>query len=201
MHKYFQKYNFIIGLSILFLFISSYASNFEDKVKKLEQAHNCHDVKKGLTFYAEAAKFVMVGRWEVEGKDKLRERFEWDAAVNGTLKFMDIKTSGDTVTCKVEERNHMFKLLGIETIHYEYVTFLFKKGLIKEVRAKLTPKATKIIEESFFSFVNWASSKRSQALAELKADGKFLFIKEKAEKWLTLLREYRNKVKNEPNKR
>lgn len=196
MHKYFHKHHLIIGFSMVFLVVSSFASNLEDKVRKLEQAYNSHDVRKGLTLYAVEAKFVMVGRWEVEGKEKLRERFEWDAAINGTLKFKDIKTSGDTVTCKVEERNHMFKLLGIETIHYEYVTFLFNNGLIKEVQAKLTPQSARIIEESFSSFVYWASTKRSQALAQLKSDGNFLFIKEKASQWLTLLKEYQDTVKN-----
>lgn len=176
---------------ILFLLVMmSCGSKLDNRVKLLEEAHNNHNIEKSITFYSDDVRFVLVGGWVAEGKDNLKERFEWDFAINGSLKFKDYKTNKDTVICKVEERNDFFTLLNIDAVYYEYSKFIFENELIKEVQAKLTPESFETIENSFSSFINWVSSERSQELDDLKSNGNFSFTKEKADKWLKLLRTY-----------
>jgi len=178
---------------LLLLIFTSCTSNFEDKIKLLEETHNNHEIDKVISLYADDAKFVLVGGWVAEGKDNLIERFNWDFAVNGSLKFYNYKTINDTVVCKVEERNDFFQMLDIDVVKYDYSKFIFEGNVIKEVRAKLNPESKNLIEDSMSSFIIWVSSEKPGELDSLKLNGNFIFTKEKSKNWLELLKAYRDK--------
>jgi len=186
-------------LLLLVIIFTSCTSKLDDKVKLLEQAHNNHEIDKVISLYANDAKFVLVGGWVAEGKDKLIERFNWDFAVNGSLKFYDYKTIKDTVICKVEERNDFFQMLDIDVAKYDYSKFIFEDNVIKEVRAKLNQESKNLIEDSMSSFIIWASSEKSGELDSLKLNGNFSFTSEKSKIWLELLNAYRDKSKSDKN--
>ena len=177
--------------TILVLFLlNSCISNPVEQLVLLEDAHNSHDIERCLNFYTNDARFVLVDGWVAEGKDKLRERFEWDFAMHGSLQFTDCKAIKDTVFCKVEERNDFFYLLGIDAVNYEYSKFIFEHGLIKEVQAKVSQQSIKTIDNALSEFILWASSERIVELDELVAHGDLVFTADKAEKWMILLQTY-----------
>ena len=177
--------------TILVLFLmNSCISNPVEQLVLLEDAHNSHDIERCLNIYTNDARFVLVDGWVAEGKDKLRERFEWDFAMQGSLQFADCKVIKDTVVCKVEERNDFFYLLGIESVNYEYSKFIFEHGLIKEVQAKVSQQSIETIDNAMSEFMLWASSERILELDELLADGDLVFSADKAEKWIILLQTY-----------
>jgi len=180
---------------LLLIIFTSCTSKLEDKIKLLEEKHNKHEIDKVVSLYADDAKFVLVGGWVAKGKDKLIERFNWDFAINGSLKFYDYKTINDTVICKVEERNDFFQMLDIDVVKYDYSKFIFEDNIIKEVRAKLNQESNDLIENSMSSFIFWVSSEKPDELDSLKLNGNFLFTSEKSEKWLKLLKAYKDKLK------
>ena len=187
--------------TILVLFLmNSCISNPVEQLALLEEAHNSHDIERCLDFYTKDAKFDLVDGWIAEGKDKLKERFEWDFAMHGSLRFTDFKVIKDTVICKVEERNDFFYLLGIDAVNYEYSKFIFKHGLIKEVQAKVSQQSIETIDNALSKFMLWASSERILELDELIADGNLVFTADKAEKWMLLLQTYATeKMREETN--
>jgi len=196
-HYTFQDLRHYILLVVIIF--TSCTSNLDDRVKLLEQAHNNHEIDKVISLYADDAKFILVGGWMAAGKDKLIERFNWDFAVNGSLKFYDYKTFNDTVICKVEERNDFFKMLNINVVEYDYSKFIFEDNLIKEVQAKLNQESKNLIEDSMSSFISWASSERLVEIDSLKSNGSFAFTREKSRKWLELLRAYKEKSNSGKN--
>ena len=193
----FQDIRLFIFLLLIMIF--SCTSKLEDKIKLMEEAHNNHEIDRVTSLYTDDAKFVLINGWVAEGKDNLIERFNWDFSVNGSLKFLDYKTIKDTVICKVEERNDFFRMLNINVVEYDYTKFIFKGNLIKEVQAKLNQDSNDLIEDSFSSFVHWASLNRPEELDSLKSNGNFTFIKEKSKKWIELLKVYREDSKSDNN--
>lgn len=181
-------------LFLLFVMILGCSPRLEDRLKAYEDAHNSHDVEKVMVFYAEDFRFEMVGSWVAEGKEEMRKLEEWDAAVNSHLTFTDLKVSGDTVTCKATERNDLYRIAGIEGMHYKSSIFIFYDGLIKEIKAEQTEKSVRAKEVVFKSFIEWASKERSQELTELKYEGEYVFSAENAKRWLALLQEWRKET-------
>lgn len=188
-----------IRLYIIMLIIItvSCTSKLDDKIKQLEESHNKHEIDKVLSLYKDDAKFILVGAWVAEGKDKLRERFNWDFSINGSLKFIDYQTIKDTVTCKIEERNDFFRLLDIDVVKYDYAKFIFEDRLIKEVKAKLNQDSKDMIDNAFSSFILWASSERPEELETLKSNGNFIFTKENSKNWLDILKTYNDDNKSD----
>jgi len=179
-----------INTILVLLLLNSCISNPVEQLVLLEDAHNSHDIERCLNIYTNDARFVLVDGWVAEGKDKLRERFEWDFAMHGSLQFADYKVIKDTVLCKVEERNDFFYLLGIDAVNYEYSKFIFEHGLIKEVQAKVSQQSIETIDNAMSEFMLWASSDRILELDELMADGNLVFTADKAEQWMLLLQTY-----------
>ena len=72
------KFNFqFVGLLFFLnvLFLTSCTPQYENQIKILEEAHNNHLIDKVSSLYTDDAKFVLVGSWVAEGKEKLIERF------------------------------------------------------------------------------------------------------------------------------
>ncbi len=186
-----------LNVVIFSLFIMSISCSSESRLVKnlraYKQAHNAHDVNKAMSFYSDDIRFDMVGSWIKKGKDEIRELEEWDAAVNSYLEFTDIEVKGDTIKCKAIEKNDLFTASGIQKLEYESVIFVFQDGLIKEVKAKQTEESLKNMESVFKKFIEWASTEKTKELEELKKKGEFIFTPENAEKWLSLVREWRKK--------
>ncbi len=180
--------------SLLFLStltIAGCSSHLVDQLRAYETAHNNHDIDQILTLVTDDIKFNLVGTSVKEGKAQMRAIEEWDAAVNGQLTFTHVKVRGNTVTCKVVEQNDLFKLYGIEEVHYESAAFIFRDGLIGEIRAQISEESYRAIGETMQSFLEWASQERSQELAVLMPQGEPMYSVDNASQWLALVGEWR----------
>jgi hypothetical protein len=192
-----MKWNGINIITLLlffaFLVLCACSQNLEERLKAMEAAHNNQDVEKHLSFYSDTARFVMLGQWIEKGSDKLRGLFEWDAAINSKLNFYDIEIHGDTVKCKAEERNDFFKIAGLDVVDYEFYIFIYKDGLINEVRAKMSLESIQNFGRLFTPFVLWSQKEKAEEFAKLSSGGQMDFAKDKAEYWLELMREFYSK--------
>jgi hypothetical protein len=179
-------------LFVVVLTTSCTSKKLDEQVKAYQEAHNSGNVKKELSFMAEDIKYALVDEWKIEGKEDLRKLVEMDAVLHSHLIFTDVKVSNNKVTCSAEEQNDLLKLTGIDTLYYEFREFIFEKGLIKEVRAKLTEKSTKALRECGTSFAGWAAENRKEELTELQDKG--LMTKDNVGEWLALMRAWREEM-------
>lgn len=169
------------------------SSSLENRVKAYEQAHNNHDIEKVMSFYTNDITFEIVGTWKKAGKEQVSELAEWDAATNSLMIISDIKVVKDTVTFKLKEANDWFRLAGIEFMYYEPCRMVFVDGLIKELKAEVTQESSLAFQELWPSIYQWIYEERNEELSELISEGEFIYNSENAKKWVTLLKEWRER--------
>jgi len=182
------------ALPVAMLLLLSCSSNHTDRVKAYEASHNSHDVEGTLAFFTDDFRYEMVGSWVAEGREQMRKFEEWDASIGSELSFDNFDVSGDTVMCTVIERNDWFSLVGVDAIYYECVRIIFNNGLIAEITAEQSHESMLAAQTAFQAFIEWAIKEHPQRLAELMSGAKFEFSKETADKWLSLLKEWRQQL-------
>jgi hypothetical protein len=191
LQHYSQRTAAISLLMLLPLLVLSCSSDLKDRLQTYEDAHNSHDVEQALLCFTDDIRFEMVGSWIRQGKEEMRDYEEWDAAVNSHFTFRDISISGDTIFCRLTERNDWFGLAGIDAIDYERARITFRDGLIEEIIAEETEESASATQQGFQSFIQWAARERIYELVELMRGIEFVFAKENAAAWLALLQEWR----------
>jgi hypothetical protein len=181
-------------LSCITILAGSCSPSLTSQVRAMERAHNLHQLDKELSFYADDARFE-TDDWTVQGKDGLRKLFTVDVLLNGSLAFSDISIVGNTVVCKVEEKNDMFRALGVEAVRHERTEIVFKNGLIQKVKG--TESAQSESEAELYkadeAFSAWADKNRLEEVAKLLGGKPFegFLTPENALGFLKLAREWK----------
>ena len=198
MRRFTSKPHIVLYFLFLFLLTTSCSPKLDEKITAYQEAHNSGDVEKEMSFFAEDIKYEVIGRWEVTGKENLKQIAETDVALNSHVIFTDIKSSKNKVTCKVEEENDLLKTCGIDKLYYEYGEFIFEDGLIKEVKTQPTQEGTDALRNSYDAFGVWASENRKEEFDELKSAA--VVTKDNVGKWLALMRQWREESEKEKEK-
>lgn len=159
-------------------------------VKSFEKAYNNHDLDKLLSLYAEDISFEVVGQFMLQGKEELRSLTEYHFALNIQMSLRQYRTNGDSVVCELTETNDWLKTAGIEKAYYS-ATFVVNNGLIRSLRAELTPEKKQALKRVRRFLMEWALQERPGLLAEMMPEGKFVYNAKNARKSLTLLREWK----------
>ena len=194
--KFIKVSVYILSVSWLFFLIPGCSPTLEDKLRSYEQAHNNHDIEKIISMYSNDARFEIVGSWIRSGKEEILGLAEWDSVTNSRMIITDIKTIGDTVTFKLQEGNDWFRLAGIEYMYYEPCRIVFRNGLITELKAETTAESLGLFMEIWPGVFKWLSAEKGDELSALISGGEFVYNRENAEKWLTLLREWKEHTNN-----
>jgi hypothetical protein len=184
-------YNSLLLLS--FILIQGCEPGLEIQVETYEQAHNRHDVEKVMSLYTNDISFEIVGSWKKSGKEQVMGLAEWDAVTNSKMIISDIEIHADTAFFRLKEGNDWFRLAGIEFMYYEPCRMVFYNGMIKEIIAEVTEESLKSFQEVWPPIFQWLSEKRNEELSGLMPGGEFVYSTESARKWLSLLREWREK--------
>lgn len=179
-------------LAVVCAFLMSCAPDLAERVRDYQAACNAHDIEKLMSFYSDDIRFEIVGVWVKQGRQAVRELAEWDKATSLRMEISDVSISRDTVTFKLVERNDWWTLAGIGAVCYEPCVIAFGNGLIVEVRATMTQESLDAYARVWPSIVAWAKQHRLEELKELLPDGRFIYGREPALKWLALLREWRS---------
>ena len=177
-----------IAIIILLAFFTiSCEQNHMSIVKSYEELHNAHDIERTMLLYHDDIKFELIGTWVKSGKSEIRALEEWDKALNSSLKFEAIDSRGDSVFCKVIEKNDWFKAVGIEQIIHDPTIFIIHKGLIKNIIVNPTAEIGKEIGIKLGSIYSWSKITNDSTIHDLIIDGEFIYSVESAKKWLILL--------------
>jgi hypothetical protein len=156
-------------------------------VKTYMELHNSHDIEGAMLLYHDDIEFELVGTWIKSGKEEIRQLEEWDKALNSNLKFEAFEMQGDSVFCKVIEKNDWFKAVGIEQIIHDPTVFIVTRGHIMKIVAKPSQEIGKEIGAKLGSVYAWSKIAKDTTINELIKDGKFIYTEESAKKWLKLL--------------
>lgn len=181
-------------LSALFtslILLMSCTPDLTERVRAYEATYNAHNIEKLMTFYTDDIIFEITGVWVKRGKQAMRELAEWDKVTNLRMVISDIAVSGDTATCKLVEINDWWDLAGIGEVRYEPCVMIFRNGMMSEMRAEMARSSVDAYMEVWPLIHKWASEHRSEELAGLLPNGKFIYGEQPARKWLELLRDWR----------
>jgi len=170
------------------------SSENKDFVKSFEDAINSHDVDRVMSFYSTEVSIMMSGVANSLFREEMRPMAEWDAAVNTQVHFRVVNISGDTITCIKEEQNDWFRLFEIDTIFFDPWQIVVENGKITAMMSELTRRSAMAMQRGMNTFMNWASIKHPQELLALMPDGEFTYGADAANKWLELVREWRETV-------
>ena len=188
-----------ISITILFsLVLLSCNQNSITLIKKYEKLHNSHDINEIMLLHHDDIKFELIGVWTKSGKEEIRELEEWDRTLNSNLKFETFVVRGDSVLCKVIEKNDWFKSVGIEQLVHDPTIFIVSKGHVKKIVAYPSEGISKEIGAKLGSIYSWSNMTRDSTINELIVNGEFIYSAETAKKWLYLLEKW-NKYKAENN--
>lgn len=195
MCRFISKQHIVLYLLFLLLLTTSCKQKLDEKIKAYQEAHNSGEVEKEMSFFAEDIKYEVIGEWKVTGKESLKKLAETDVVLNSHLIFSDIKLSANKVTCKVEERNDLLKISGIDTLYYDFREFIFVDGLIKEVKTQPAKEGAETLENSHRAFWKWAAENRKEEFKDLRSAR--VVTKDSVGKWLELMRQWREEMDKE----
>jgi len=146
-----------------------------------------------MSFYAEDARYEFVESWIAVGKGEIRNQEEFDAELNSHLTLMDMEINGEFIKCKVSEQSDYYITAGINEVYYDTYIVRFHEGLIQEIKVVLSEESVKVINDIFQSFSAWIAEEKSEEMSQLVSEGNIIYTAESAQKWLALLREWREK--------
>jgi hypothetical protein len=154
------------------------------------KVNNTHDVEKIVSLYAEDAIFEVDGLVSLKGINQIRDITRYDSVLNVQIIIDNIRRQADTVYCHLSETNDWLKVSEIDTAFYT-VAFVFEKGLIKSINAKIEPKTAEAFRQVLSSFMTWAKVEKPKILQEMMPEGKFIYTAVNAGKNLELLKTWK----------
>ncbi len=158
-----------------------------------QDAHNAHDIDRVLSFLAPDIRFGMSGLWVKQGLEELRALEEWDAALNSHLTFEKIKMRNQRLECRGTETNDWYQMVGISKITYDSIKFEFDLMKINHIRAKISPKSERQIDQVINEVLRWALTARPEVVEEVIPRGVFVYGRKQALRWKALLDEWQHR--------
>jgi ketosteroid isomerase-like protein len=183
----------VVMAILLATFTGCQRKDLLNKVKTYADAANRHDLEAIDAMLTDDVVFEMNGMNIALGKEQVRIVHDNEAGFNTELELTECKEKGNTVTCKITERNDYVIAAGINEINYTSGDFTFKNGLIQKISATMSPESVRAGKEFEQGFVAWVKQNRSEELAKLMTPaGKFKWGRESAVIMVKLVKEYRS---------
>jgi hypothetical protein len=155
-------------------------------------AANQHAVEKIMALFNDNAEFELVGLYRVEGKEQIRNVFEYDAGVNTKLVISCLQIDGDIVKGCLIEKNDRLEAIGFEKLDYPICTLEFSGGRIQKFSAKADESSIKKIMEALQGFLPWITQNYPTDRKKLfTTEGRFIYNRENGERAVKLLNEWK----------
>ncbi|HKJ33857.1 MAG TPA: nuclear transport factor 2 family protein [Balneolales bacterium] len=171
--------------------------NLQNLVESFQESVNRKDVDKVLTMFTEDAEFELVGISKYSGKEQIKNQFDYDAGVNGELKFTDFRSEENTVHCQLTERNDRLAAMGINELTFPSCTFVFQDGLIQSFSAKVSPEMVQHNTEVWQKFIPWCKENHPHEYSKMfTSEGRFIYNRENGAGVVLLLRKWGERQNN-----
>jgi hypothetical protein len=160
------------------------------------EATNHHAVEKIMALFNDNAEFELVGLYRVEGKEQIRNVFEYDAGVHTKLDFSGLQIEGDTVKGWLVEKNDRLEAIGFNKLDYPFCTLTFRDGRIQKFSAKADEGSIKKIVEAWQGFLPWVTQKYpADRVMLFTPEGRFIYNRGNGERVVKLLKEWKHSKK------
>jgi len=141
-----------------------------------------------LRLFADDAVLELAGLGVVlQGRQQLQGFLEYGAEVKARLEVRELSGQGDTVMCRLSERNEWFELLGAGEVTYQ-ARFRVRQGKISSGVVALEPDSKDRLQQRLVKFVQWLKENDPAVIAKLMPGGKLRFSRESARLLLVELR-------------
>ncbi len=144
-----------------------------------------------LKLFSNSARIEVVGLGIVaQGENKLQDFFGYARTVNSCLEMFDGRVSGDTVFCRLQEKNDWLRIMGIESVGYQ-ARFVLDSRKIVELVIEPDGVTRNILMGQGIAFWRWLRSEEPKAIETLLPDGKFRFTPENGKMLVRLVARWR----------
>jgi hypothetical protein len=167
------------------------SQGFKERFEAYRHAYNQHDSKAVLSFLAPDYEFKVANSTYKVAKKDISGLLEWDFATNAHTAYSDVEVKGNTISATLTEQNDFYKSIGISERKYRFTFIYDEAGLIKESILEQALSKTPSFDAALNPALDWARKERPQELSEIYPDGKFIYNRQMAKRWLALLRDWR----------
>ena len=150
-----------------------------------------HDIEKIMSMFTEDATFEIVGLSKFSEKQQVKTIFEYDIGVNTHLQFINFKVEGNTVHCKILERNDRLDAIGISELEFSSCIITFKDQLIKSFTAEVPPDFVEHNIAILKKFIPWLTENHPNDYSRMfTPEGRFIYNYENGRDVVPLLRKW-----------
>ena len=164
-------------------------------VLSYQQAHNAHDVELAMSYMTPTIRYMMIGLWTREGQEEVRILESWDAALNSQLTYGSLQVRQGRMDCSGSETNDWYRLAGIEQVDFDSIKFEFQGDKITHIRAKISPKSERAIDQAMNRVIHWALDYAPEEVDALVPRGIFRYGPDHAARWIALVQAWKDHQK------
>ncbi|MEO0080237.1 MAG: nuclear transport factor 2 family protein, partial [candidate division WOR-3 bacterium] len=108
-----------------------------------------------LELFADDALLELAGLGVVlQGREELRGFLEFGAEVKARLTIVELHSEGETVVCRIREKNDWFGLLGADEVTYQG-RFVIEQGRLKSGVVAVEPGGKARLKDGLVEFLQW----------------------------------------------
>ncbi len=109
--------------------------DFLSLMERLQALTGRYRVDELLDLFNDDAQFQIMEHPPLVGKESIRRAFEFDAAANTELRFINMVPHRDGLTCQLIARNDRLEAMGINEVIYTSCSISLKEGRIQKFAA------------------------------------------------------------------
>jgi len=165
-------------------------------MQRLQALGDRYKVGDLLELFNDDAQFQVMDHSTLIGKESIRQVFEYDAAANTELRFINLLPHGDGLTCQMIARNDRLKAMGIDEVFYRSCTISLKEGRIQKFVATVEEKVSRRIKERVEAFVAWLAREHPAEFSRLcTPEGNLIYNAVNGQECVPLIKEWWSGVK------
>lgn len=188
------KFSLLSLLPLIIMIVSCSTNNQSEIMRKKFEAYfktlNDHKIEKTLSFLSDDFHLHFTEYDFTIDKTGVINVLGWDKGVNGKVSYENLIVEEDSITGVFIERNDFFKLVGIEELKATSTYTFDRSGMI--VKQTYTPLPNQpSFQDKMQPAIEWARRNRLGELNEIYPQNQMQFNQEMAERWVTLLKEWK----------
>jgi len=160
-------------------------------VQKLQTLSDRYRVSDFLDLFDEDAQFQIIGHSTLSGKETIRKVFEYDAAANTELRFVNFVPHHNALTCQLFARNDRLMAMGIDIVFYTSCIISLREGRIQQFVAIVEEETSRRIRQRLQSFVAWLAREHPAEFSRLcTPDGDLIYSAENGREAVRFIKEW-----------
>ena len=153
---------------------------------------NEHNVRAALDCLAETFQLQFSGTDYVMSKEAAADALAWDAGAKGHLEWQVVSADERRVTVEGRETNEFLSLIGVGSLAFRSTFEVTERGKI-ERQSHHVDWGPVTLEAAMKPLVEWALQHEPDELAEIYPNGRMLYTRSMAERWVALARRWRGR--------